>query len=123
MYKSSWPRLLALMLVCLLAAACAPIALAEGSPAAKRTLTISFGGSGSELSFMDAIEAFQTLHPDIEIQLVEGSNSNPDAHAWYADALSSYDNGVDLIWCNTISVDLQALMDESGSPADGQSAD
>lgn len=62
---------------------------------------------------MDAIEAFQALHPNVEIRLVEGSNSNPDAHAWYADALSSYESGVDLIWCCSTSVDLQALMDKN----------
>jgi len=113
MRKTPWPRLLALMLSCLLAAACFPLALAETAATPERTLTISFGGGGSELNFMDAIEAFQALHPNVEIRLVEGSNSNPDAHAWYADALSSYKSGVDLIWCDTISVDLQALMNKN----------
>lgn len=113
MRKTPWPRLLALMLSCLLAAACFPLTLAESAATPERTLTISFGGGGSELNFMDAIEAFQALHPNVEIRLVEGSNSNPDAHAWYADALSSYKSGVDLIWCDTISVDLQALMNKN----------
>ena len=113
MHKSPWPRLLALMLSCLLAAACFPLALAETAATPERTLTISFGGGGSELNFMDAIEAFQALHPNVEIRLVEGSNSNPDAHAWYADALSSYESGVDLVWCCSTSVDLQALMNKN----------
>ena len=113
MRKTPWPRLLALMLSCLLAAACFPLTLAESAATPERTLTISFGGGGSELNFMDAIEAFQALHPNVEIRLVEGSNSNPDAHAWYADALSSYESGVDLIWCCSTSVDLQALMDKN----------
>lgn len=113
MRKAPWTRLLALMLSCLLAAACFPLALAETAATPERTLTISFGGGGSELNFMDAIEAFQALHPNVEIRLVEGSNSNPDAHAWYADALSSYESGVDLIWCCSTSVDLQALMDKN----------
>lgn len=113
MRKTPWTQLLALMLSCLLAVACSPLALAETAATPERTLTISFGGGGSELNFMDAIEAFQALHPDVEIRLVDGSNSNPDAHAWYADALSFYESGVDLIWCDTISVDLQALMDKN----------
>ena len=66
---------------------------------------------------MDAIEAFQALHPNVEIRLVEGSNSNPDAHAWYTDALSSYESGVDLIWCCSTSVDLQALMVQLVTPS------
>lgn len=113
MRKTPWTRLFALMLSCLLAAACSPLALAETAATPERTLTISFGGGGSELNFMDAIEAFQALHPNVKITLVEGSNSNPDAHAWYADALSSYESGVDLIWCCSTSVDLQALMDKN----------
>ena len=113
MRKTPWTRLLALMLSCLLAAACFPLTLAESAATPERTLTISFGGGGSELNFMDAVEAFQALHQNVEIRLVEGSNSNPDAHAWYADALSSYKSGVDLIWCDTISVDLQALMNKN----------
>ena len=113
MRKTPWTRLLALMLSCLLAAACFPLTLAESAATPERTLTISFGGGGSELNFMDAVEAFQALHPNVEIRLVEGSNSNPDAHAWYADALSSYESGADLIWCCSTSVDLQALMDKN----------
>ena len=55
MHKSPWTRLLALMLSCLLAVACSPLALAETAATPERTLTISFGGGGSELNFMDAI--------------------------------------------------------------------
>ena len=96
MIKSSWTQLLALMLSCLLAAACSPLALAETASTTERTLTIAvlLGTSGVDQAMVDA---FQVLHPDIEIRLTDAERN--DSHAWYANELAADEGTIDLFWC------------------------
>ena len=110
MIKSSWTRLLALMLSCLLAAACSPLALAETATTTERTLTIAVlpGASGVDQATVDA---FQVLHPDIEIRLTDTERN--DSHAWYANELAADEGTIDLFWCWSNGADLQALMDKN----------
>lgn len=110
MIKSSWTRLLALMLSCLLAAACSPLALAESAVRPERTLTIAVlpGTSGFDQT---TIDAFQVLHPDIKIRLTDTERN--DSHAWYANELAADEGIIDLFWCWSNGADLQALMDKN----------
>ena len=110
MIKSSWTQLLALMLSCLLAAACSSLALAETATTTERTLTIAVlpGASGVDQATVDA---FQVLHPDIEIRLTDTERN--DSHAWYANELAADEGTIDLFWCWSNGADLQALMDKN----------
>lgn len=110
MRKTPWTRLLALMLSCLLAAACSPLALAETATTTERTLTIAVlpGASGVDQATVDA---FQVLHPDIEIRLTDTERN--DSHAWYANELAADENTIDLFWGWSNGADLQALMDKN----------